>query len=168
MKNLESISERNGIELLSESDRKIYSVGISTGGVAEIRMARSNKNRHIIATTIDSEGADYATQQIEKLGFSDQISVKIEDVSQPLPYADSYFDYVYARLVLHYLPKDALTAALTELHRVLRTNGQIFVVVRSVDCPEAQAKTAKFDAVTGLTTHSSRGKLYSRYFHSQE
>ena len=37
-----------------------------------------------------------------------QIESKFEDVSQPLPYKDSYFDYAYARLVLHYLPKKAL------------------------------------------------------------
>ena len=41
-------------------------------------------------------------------------------------------------------------------------------MVRSVDCLEASDKASKFDALTGLTTYSSGGKSYSRYFHSQE
>lgn len=165
---LESISERNGINFLSPTDKKIYSVGISTGGTAEIKMAQSNRERSIIATTIDLAGARYAKQCIQKVGLIDQIEVKIEDVSQPLPYPNSHFDYIYARLVLHYLSKDALTSALAELYRVLRIEGKLFIAVRSVDCVEARDKAAKFDVLTGLTTYSSGGKSYSRYFHSPE
>ena len=100
-----SISERNGINFLSATDRKIYSVGISTGGKAEIKMAQVDRQRQIIATTIDVAGAEYAKEHIEELGLSNQIEVKIEDVSQSLDYSEGYFDYIYARLVLHYLPK---------------------------------------------------------------
>lgn len=165
--NLESISETNGINFLSHKDKKIYSVGISTGGLAEIKMAKAQSARHVIATTIDPKGAEHAKHRIKELGFSDQIDIKIEDVSQQLPYPNDHFDYIYARLILHYLTKDALASALAELHRVLRTNGRIFVVVRSTDCPEAR-NAAKFDAVTCLTTYSSGKESYSRYFHTQE
>lgn len=61
-----------------------------------------------------------------------------------------------------------MTSALRELYRVLRTEGKIFIVVRSVDCVEASDKTAKFNDLTGLTSYSSGGKSYSRFFHSQE
>lgn len=166
--NLESISERNGVNFLSPTDKKIYSVGISTGGSAEIKMAQADRERYIIATTVDLAGHGYAKQCIRESGLSDQIEVKIEDVSQPLPYPNCHFDYIYARLVLHYLAKDALTAALAQLYRVLRPEGKIFIAVRSVDCLEASDKAAKFDVLTGLTTYSSGGKSYSRYFHSQE
>lgn len=159
--NYTSTSESNGINFLSSEDRKIYSVGISTGGGAEIKMALQNAKLEVIATTIDLEGAEFAKKCIEEASLSDQIAVKIEDVSKPLPYPDETFDYIYARLVLHYLPKDKLTAALSELHRVLRKEGRIFVVVRSMDCLEA--KLGKFDPGTHLTTYSS----YSRYFHSK-
>lgn len=101
--NLESISEKNGINFLCSADKKIYSVGISTGGSAEIKMVQSEKERSIIATTLDLAGAEYAKQHIQELGLSDRIEVKIEDVSHPLPYPNCHFDYIYARLVLHYL-----------------------------------------------------------------
>lgn len=163
-----SISENNGIALLDENDVRIYSVGISTGGVAEMRMAQANLQRCIIATTIDLEGAQFARQLIEQAGLSNQIDVRIEDVANDLPYPDACFDFIYARLVLHYLPQLKLIAALRELHRVLKTDGKIFVVVRSVECQQAQDKNATFDPITKMTTFSSRGTSYARYFHSEE
>jgi SAM-dependent methyltransferase len=166
--NLESISETNGINFLSPTDKKIYCVGISTAGSAEIKMAQSDRMRHIIATTIDPKGAEYTMQRIKELGLLDQIEVKIENVSEPLTYPSCNFDYIYARLVLHYLDKDALALALSELYRVLRKQGKIFIVVRSIDCVETSDITARFDPATGLTTYSLAGKSYSRYFHSKE
>lgn len=136
-----SQSEDNGIALLNDADLMIYSVGISTGGVAEVRMAEQNPRRHIIATTIDTKGAAFAKEQIAERGFSEQIEVKIEDVAQPLSYQDSYFDFIYARLVLHYLPRHDLQRALQELKRVLKPEGRLFVIVRSDMC--ADANTSK-------------------------
>jgi cyclopropane fatty-acyl-phospholipid synthase-like methyltransferase len=164
----ESISERNGINFLSKTDHLIYSIGISTGGQAEMRMAQKNPKRRIVATTIDREGAEFAKKRISNEGFSDQIEVKIEDVTQPLSYLDGHFDSIYARLVLHYLPIDKLTLSLSEVYRILRKRGKIFIVVRSVECPEARTVEAKYDPSTRLTTYSSAGQEYSRYFHSRE
>ena len=56
----ESISERNGINFLSKTDQLIYSVGISTGGQAEMKMAQEDPKRQIVAITIDQEGAEFA------------------------------------------------------------------------------------------------------------
>ena len=163
---LDSISENNGLSLISDQDKNVYSVGISTGGLAEIRMARTLANRHIIATTIDLEGASFAQSQIAQASLSDRIEVKMEDIAQPLPYADESFDFVYARLVLHYLPKNDLENALQELHRILKPTGRIFIVVRSTACLEAQ--TGSYNAENGMTTYTSKnGGAYSRYFHSQ-
>lgn len=160
-----SKSEDNGIALLTEKDLKIYSVGISTGGKAEMRMARSNPHCKIIATTIDPVGAAFAKNEIMQQGLASQIEVKLENVAKVLPYHDNYFDYVYARLVLHYLSKIDLQVAISEIHRILKKGGKLFVVVRSVDCPEA--KKGYFDQETCLTTYPSDRKSYSRYFHSE-
>lgn len=164
---LDSISENNGLSLVADQDKNVYSVGISTGGLAEIRMARALANRHIVATTIDLEGASFAQSQIDQASLSDRIEVKIEDIAQPLPYADESFDFVYARLVLHYLPKNDLQNALQELLRILKSTGRIFVVVRSTACLEA--KKGFYNTHTGMTTCTSKnGGTYSRYFHSED
>ncbi len=163
-----SVSENNGIGLLLDQDQKIYSVGISTGGAAEIRMALANSSRKIIATTIDPAGAAFAKQKIEEERLSLRIEVKVEDVARPLSYPDGFFDFVYARLVLHYLPMNELDPALKELHRVLRKDGKIFVVVRSSRCAEVYDKEATFDPISRMTTYVSEGHSYKRYFHTEE
>jgi len=168
-----SMSEDNGIGVLREDDLTVLSVGISTGGVAEIRMATAHPERRIIATTIDPAGAEFARDYIAAQGLTDQIEVKIEDVAAPLPYADGSFDYVYARLVLHYLSKRALDKALAELHRVLKVGGRLFIVVRSTACPDARHVEAVFDPKTHLTirchTDQRTGEAvsYERYFHTE-
>lgn len=169
-----SISEDHGIAALTDDDLQILSVGISTGGVAEIRMAEANPKRHIIATTIDPEGVAFAKNYIAEMHLENQIEAKIEDVAEALPYQDAYFDFVYARLVLHYLSKDTLAEALAELHRVLKPGGKLFVVVRSTKCPDATRQEAHLDPDTHLTTctitdkETGKVRSYSRYFHTEE
>ncbi|HKR82381.1 MAG TPA: methyltransferase domain-containing protein [Candidatus Saccharimonadales bacterium] len=168
-----SESEDHGVAALSNSDLQVYSVGISTGGVAEIRMAEANPKRHIVATTIDEKGVAFAKEQIANRHLEGRIETKLEDVAQPLSYSDGYFDFVYARLVLHYLSEEKLKQALAELHRVLKPSGKLFVVVRSTKCPDATRKEARFDPVTHLTAGTvinDNGTVYSysRYFHTED
>lgn len=165
---LDSISENNGLSLITDRDKNIYSVGISTGGRAEIRMAKSLAARSIIATTIDIEGANFAKSQIGQSLLSDRIEVRIEDIAKPLPYKDAFFDFIYARLVLHYLPKHDLQHALKELYRVLRPMGNIYIVVRSISCVK-RLNLRQYNAENGMTTYiSQNGYSYSRFFHSED
>lgn len=89
-----SLSEDHGILALTDNDLKVYSVGISSGGVAEIRMAQGHSGRHVIASTIDAEGADFARKFIAEQGRAAQIAVKIEDVKDHLPYENGFFDFI--------------------------------------------------------------------------
>jgi len=89
---MDSISARNGLSLLSDLDTTIYSVGISTGAVAEIQMAKALSSRSIVATTIDLKGMGFAKEQVAQAFLSDRIKVLLEDVSKPLPYANDSFD----------------------------------------------------------------------------
>ncbi|MBS3903945.1 MAG: hypothetical protein KGZ39_01295 [Simkania sp.] len=90
-----SISEDNGLAAILNSDVRIYSVGISTGGIAEIRMGQSSQQRKIIATTLDQEGATFAKNQIKKAGLSNQIEVKLEDIAHALPYPIAFLPSGY-------------------------------------------------------------------------
>jgi SAM-dependent methyltransferase len=169
-----SVSEDHGLAALTDRDRLIYSIGVSTGGVAEIRMAEANPKRHIIATTVDQQGVDFARRYVTEHRFSDRIEVKLEDVSQPLRYPDNHFDLVYARLVLHYLGRAALQSALAEIHRILKPGGRLFVVVRSDQCAHAHMPDSVLDPATGLTeyseTHPKTGEQMriQRFFHSEQ
>lgn len=164
-----SISENNGLNLLTNDDKIIYSIGISTAGVAELEMVKDDNTRKVIATTIDQKGAEFATDFITKNNKTKQIEVKIEDISQPLPYPDNYFDFIYARLVLHYLSKDVLDKTLLEIKRVLKKDKKLFIVVRSTKCDDAISPNSIYDPTTHLTKiFYKEGNSNFRYFHDKE
>jgi len=148
-----SKSEENGINLITANDLNILSIGISTAGSAEIKMAEKNHNSHIIATTIDKEGLNYTKNIIEQYGLSDRIETKLEDVSEKMPYNDEFFDFIYARLVLHYLDNENLRKALKEIKRVMKKHGRLYIVVRSRDEWEAKLEGATYDENTGITKY---------------
>lgn len=170
-----SISEKNGIDLLEEKDINILSVGVSTAGTAEIEMVKKNPKSHIIATTIDEEGIKNTQKIIQDCNLEERIELKIEDISKKLDYENETFDYVYARLVLHYLDNQKLTNALNEINRILKKNGKFFVVVRSLNAWEAKLEGSSYDEKTGLTKHpdlrtygTDNVKYCYRRLHSEE
>lgn len=148
-----SISEKNGIQLVKDKFKNILSVGISTAGSAEIEMSKIAPNSHIIATTIDNEGLEFTEKIVKEKGLEKQIELKLEDISEKMPYSDETFDFVYARLVLHYLDNSKLEQALKEIKRVLKTNGLFYIVVRSRNEWEAKLEGATYDEKTGITKY---------------
>lgn len=166
-----SQSEENGIKAVSADALNVYSVGVSTAGAAEIRMATENAKRKIVASTIDGNGARIIEKYINEHGCTNQIAVKLEDVSGKLPYPNNFFDYIYARLVLHYLPKSGLESALANLHRILKSSGKIFIAVRSIKSQNATEKTSVYDDKTGMTTYLSKSDpsvKKQRFFHTPD
>jgi len=157
-----SISEERGLELIEDDDLMIFSPGISTGGIAELRMAIENPDRKIIATTIDEKGYDYALENVKDLELDDQIEVKLENLTEDFPYPDKSLDFIYARLVLHYLSSQDLDATLTNFKKALKKGGKIFIVVRSAK--NTEGRDLPYDPETKLT-HEPWGY---RYFHTTE
>lgn len=148
-----SESEKHGIDLIREKDINILSVGISTAGSAEIEMTKKNPSSHIVATTIDEEGLEFTRNMIEQYGLENRIELKIEDVSTKLPYNDEHFDFIYARLVLHYLDNQRLKQTLKEIRRILKKDGLFYIVVRSRNEWEAKLEGTTYDETTGITRY---------------
>ncbi|MFZ1484218.1 MAG: methyltransferase domain-containing protein [Candidatus Saccharimonadales bacterium] len=168
---MESQSEIEGLSFIADKDMRILSVGISTGGEAEIKMLRSNPDRTVVATTLDQEGLEKVRTKIEGTELSSRLELRLEDIaSEKLEYEENSFDFIYARLVLHYLSAQKLLVALASLHKILKHGGSIFVVVRSSDI--AELKTTPFleyDEDTCLTTYQNpSGGRATRYFHTIE
>lgn len=168
-----SKSEKRALKLLEKDYTNILSIGISTGGSAEINIARKCPMAHVIATTIDEKGLKFSNEKIANYPESSRIETKIEDVSKPMPYHDNTFDFVYARLVLHYLDKQKLSNALNEIFRVLKPNGKFFIVARNnkeweLTKPEF---IISYDEKTNLTTYYEqwkKEKIRTRQFLSKE
>lgn len=166
-----SISEEHGLALIKHDDLTVFSPGISTAGFAEIRMARSNPQRKVIATTIDEKGLAFAREVIDEVGLTDQIETRLEDLREAEGYPDNYFDFIYARLVLHYLSSQDLDAVLANFHRTLKDGGELFIVVRSAkNIPKRD--DVSFNDQTQMTSiphYDSEGNvsyIETRYFHA--
>ena len=168
-------SEKRGISLIKESDMLIFCPGISTAGFAEAKIALMNPERKVIATTIDRKGIARTKSIIKEMGVADQLDVRIEDVKKPMSYPADYFDFIYARLILHYLSYEALDKTLNEFYRILKPTGSVFIVVRSTDDWEAKLEGSKYNPRTRMTTYPvydskgmDTGKTVNRYFHTIE
>ena len=148
---------------------KEYSLfGISTGGSAEIKMAAKCPKAIITATTIDEKGLALTRKEINKTEYKDRILCKIEDCGKPWQAKDDYFDFCYARLVLHYLTKDELSVALKEMRRTLKVGAKAFIVVRSVDEPELKVSQTFFDKTTGFIIYTAfTGEIMHRQFFTE-
>ena len=168
-----SKSEKRGIKQLNSKMKKILSIGISTGGSAEISMAKKCPEAKIIATTIDEKGLIFSKEKIKSFKESDRIEVKLEDVSKPMNYKDNTFDFIYARLVLHYLNKQELNDALNEIYRVLKPNGIFFIIARNNKEWELSKKEfiINYDEKTNMTTYYTqwkKEKIETRQFLSEK
>lgn len=169
-----SESEENGLALIRPTDLVVFSPGISTGGIAEIRMVLGNRNRKVIATTIDEKGLAYAAKNVSDLGLSQQIDTRLEDLRKDFPYSEGSFDFIYARLVLHYLSSQDLDKVLKRFRGSLKPDGELFVVVRSVKNLTRSGKDNRYDPASHLTEvvyKDDAGKVVgqsSRYFHTPE
>lgn len=169
-----STSEERGLAQIQDKDLMVFSPGISTAGFAEIRMARQNLNRKIIATTIDKEGLNFAREIINQVGLDSQIETREEDLRSDWNYPPNHFDFIYARLVLHYLSSQELDKVLAGFNKSLKEDGRTFIVVRSVKNVNYDDADNLYDPETKLTTvvyKNAEGKIVGsskRYFHTPE
>lgn len=168
-----SKSEKRALKQLDKNMLNILSVGISTGGSAEINIARKCSNANIVATTIDEKGLQFSNEKLKNYKEAERITTKIEDVSKKMPYKDNTFDFVYARLVLHYLSKQQLEKALNEIYRVLKPGGKFFIVARNKKEWELTKPEfiISYDEKTNLTTYYEQWKkdvVRTRQFLSQQ
>lgn len=88
-------------------------------------------------------------------------------------YPGNHFDFIYARLVLHYLSSQDLDAVLTNFHRTLKDNGKLFIVVRSTkNIPDDGNFTVDEETkLTSIPHQNDKGEvsyLETRYFHTPE
>lgn len=169
-----SKSEERGLSMIDRSSLLVFSPGISTGGFAEIRMAQANPQRKIIATTIDQNGLEFANEIIKQTDFESQIETKFEDLRSEWLYPENYFDFIYARLVLHYLSAQDLDRVIANFTKSLKLNGRVFSVVRSVENIDRNDPEVSYDPETKFTTEAYRnrdGEITGRgirYFHTLE
>ncbi len=101
-----------------------------------------------------------------------RIEAKLEDLRGTWTYGENYFDFIYARLVLHYLPLKNLETVLHNFAFSLKSGGRLFIVVRSKKNIPQNDPNVVYDPNTRLTTlpnYEADGSFttkQTRYFHT--
>ncbi|RLG13864.1 MAG: hypothetical protein DRN66_03405 [Candidatus Nanohalarchaeota archaeon] len=112
---------------------------------------------------------------LERIGLNNKILPRFREVAKEIPYDNDFFDYIYARLILRYLSKNKLEHALKETYRALKSNGKLFVVVRSKKEWGANQPNSPFDKESKMLFYhvydlnmKTIGGFFSRYFHTKQ
>ncbi|MER7518341.1 class I SAM-dependent methyltransferase [Streptomyces sp. NPDC126499] len=99
--------------------RRVLDAGCGSGP-----LSAALRERGAVVTGLDASAAMLALAR-RRLGAD--VDLRLGDLGEPLPFADSVFDDVVASLVLHYL--EDWGPALAELRRVLRPGGRLIASV---------------------------------------
>ncbi len=152
-----SLTEQHAIDFLEKlSFGTIKSIGISTAGYFEGFWAERGKK--VTATTLDKKGMEYTKNLLNGIG---NLTFHIEDITQNMPEENCTYDVLYSRLCLHYISDIELKRALSECYRVLKTDGHIIIVVKSLHDWTAKTDGAYYEPETGFT-YTPAIKRYSK------
>jgi len=89
--------------------------------------------RHYYPLSAELYGCDVVTEVIEfsRQCLGQRVMLAQNDFSPPLPYADAFFDYVYANSVFTHIQTDTLSQWIAELARITRPGGCVIISVYS-------------------------------------
>jgi ubiquinone/menaquinone biosynthesis C-methylase UbiE len=101
---------------------KVLDLGCGTGTLT-LMLKRAHPNATV--TGMDGDPEVLAIAREKSRGVNIQWD---EGLASSLPYPDSVFDKVVTSLVIHHLTTDDKRRAFQEIYRVLKTNGQLYVL----------------------------------------
>lgn len=108
-------------ELLDLDGKHILELGCGRGDLTRL-IASHGKDRSIVATEVDEK------QHAINTTITDLPNVRFELAgAQKIPAADETFDRVLMFKSLHHVPLDLMQAALTEIKRVLKPGGLLYI-----------------------------------------
>ena len=115
---------------MRDGKTKILDAGCGAG-----RHVMFMAQEHLVPYGVDysKTGVEYTKNLLNLNGFTDYTdNIKCSSVTS-LPFEDNSFDGVISYGVLYYLHEDEIKEAVSEMKRVLKNDGKIFVVVRSTE-----------------------------------
>jgi ubiquinone/menaquinone biosynthesis C-methylase UbiE len=109
--------------LKPKNEETILEFGFGTGQNLILGKQKNNQT-NFIGIDIDPKVKSIATNKINKTELD--IALFLYD-GNTLPFPDNHFDKVFSSLVFHHLNKETKLKCLSELHRVLKPNGELLI-----------------------------------------
>lgn len=122
----------------------VLDVACGPGGWA-LDVAYAYKHMEVIGVDLSEKMIDYANSRKWP-----NASFRIMDIRQPLDFPDNMFDFVNARLLLTFMPKEAWPQLLRECMRITRPGG----FVRLTESEAAISNSPAFEKIQVMTAHS--------------
>lgn len=109
----------------SRNFKKILDLGCGTGRHL-IYLAKQGFK--VYGSDVSGRGLHYAKKWLEKEGLK---AITVKSDMTAIPHPDAFFDAVISIYVIYHNTLDNIKKALSEIHRVLRSNGLVFLIFMS-------------------------------------
>ena len=105
-----------------------------TTPIIDLGCGSGNDTKHLIALGKSVIACDFAPNAIANIrrNFPKLLDAMCFDMTEGLPFPNSYTDLIIADLSLHYFTESVTTDILKDLRRVLKPNGTLLLRVNSV------------------------------------
>ncbi|MBV8822337.1 MAG: class I SAM-dependent methyltransferase [Chloroflexi bacterium] len=124
---------------------RVLDIACGPGGWA-LEVAFEYPDMEVVGVDISRLMIAYANMRAKTQGLDDKATFKIMDVTKPLDFPDSYFDFVNLRYLCLFMRKEAWPRLLAECMRITRLGG----VIRLTEPECGFANTPAFEKYWGL------------------
>lgn len=116
---------------LAETYFAAHSHVLDLGAGAGLDSIYFASHEHKVETTDISDTALNRIREDLPPDLKKNINIRNLDISEPFPYADESFDAVYASVSIHYFDDKTTEQVFAEIHRVLKPNGIVALMLNS-------------------------------------
>lgn len=120
--------------------------------------------RHYYPFAAELHGCDVTPSVVRfcQESYRDRAQIVDSDFSPPLPYADSFFDYVYANSVFTHIQTDSLPGWVAEFARITRPGAAVIVSVYGSNRYVGHLSELEFDRRTRVCGYLEWGDAHVR------
>ena len=83
----------------------------------------------------------------------------IHDTLEKFPFLDNSFDLVFARLALHYFKKEDIERILSDINRMLKSSGYLYILVKVSNTHNVDTGKISYDSDTWINIFSEFFKI---------
>jgi SAM-dependent methyltransferase len=117
--------DKDTLELLNDIEIRGKWLNLAAGD-GRYNLNLLEKADSVVASDID-ESALGKLKQNTPNKLSEKLQTEVFDIAKPFPFADESFDGVFCTGALHLFPTEILRQIISEIDRILRTNGKLII-----------------------------------------